>query len=279
MAKLLVNKVTAAHMKDLAASDAAVILISGATGSGKSEIASALAEKILGSATESLVNKGQLFVIDGNSAGIEDVRGIIKRISIKSSEQRIFLIKNVDGLGHEAQNALLKTLEQLPPTTRFIMTTTHPEAVLPTIRSRAASFSVRPVSLAEAKKFYGEQANEIEKYWSMSGGLAGELKQLIKNDSPLDAAISDAKEFLSLGNYERLIFIDKYAANRENLQLFSNALLRILKAATPGAAEKNQANLKRLVKARKTLMDLTLALSANASTKLVALKLATSLEV
>ena len=201
MNSLPIAKVTAAHMNRLTNDNSPVILISGVGGSGKNEIATAMAEKILSGKTDNLINLGRLSIIDGQVAGIDDIRGIIKRISIKSIDTRMILINNVDGLGHEAQNALLKTLEQLPATTRFIMTTTHPESVLATIRSRSASFSIRPVSLIEAKKFFDGDDREIEKYWNMSGGNAGELKELLTKDSPLDTAITDAKEFLSLSIY------------------------------------------------------------------------------
>ncbi len=49
---------------------------------------------------------------------------------------KVFIIDEAELLGPEAQNLLLKTLEEPPPNTYFILVTTRPDSLLPTIHSR-----------------------------------------------------------------------------------------------------------------------------------------------
>ena len=55
---------------------------------------------------------------------------------------RVVLVYPADALNLPASNALLKTLEEPAPGTVFLLVTSHPDQVLPTIRSRAARFTV-----------------------------------------------------------------------------------------------------------------------------------------
>lgn len=56
--------------------------------------------------------------------------------SWKNSWRKIGIIYDCDRMGTEAQNALLKTLEEPPPDTTLILVTANPTALLPTTRSR-----------------------------------------------------------------------------------------------------------------------------------------------
>ena len=51
-------------------------------------------------------------------------------------KRRVVLIREADTLEPAAQNALLKSLEEPPPGTMFILTTAVPGVLLPTVRSR-----------------------------------------------------------------------------------------------------------------------------------------------
>lgn len=70
--------------------------------------------------------------------GIEDVRILQRSISFKpiKSSKKIVLIKNSENITIEAQNALLKTLEEPPPNTIVILASKTKETLLPTVLSR-----------------------------------------------------------------------------------------------------------------------------------------------
>lgn len=76
--------------------------------------------------------------LEDNSIGIEDVRTFQKRLTLipYASAFTIGIIHDADHLTHEAQQALLKTLEEPPPHVLLYLETQSDESLLPTIRSR-----------------------------------------------------------------------------------------------------------------------------------------------
>jgi len=75
---------------------------------------------------------------DSGSIKIEQVRDAIDRSAYRPFEgrRRVVVIDEADTLGVEAQNALLKTLEEPPPASTFVLVTAMPDVLLPTVRSR-----------------------------------------------------------------------------------------------------------------------------------------------
>jgi DNA polymerase III delta' subunit len=74
-----------------------------------------------------------------NIVPIESVRNqVIARIGLPPHEAdvRVFIVEEATAMAPPAANALLKTLEEPPPRTLFVLLTTAPEQLLPTIRSR-----------------------------------------------------------------------------------------------------------------------------------------------
>src|SRR5260370_38093215 len=63
---------------------------------------------------------------------------------------RIFIVEDADTMNDQAANALLKTLEEPPPTSHLILTTSNPTALLPTIRSRCQSIRFAPIQIGRA---------------------------------------------------------------------------------------------------------------------------------
>jgi DNA polymerase III delta prime subunit len=75
---------------------------------------------------------------DNGSIKIEQVRDVVDRSSYRPFEgrRRVVIVTSADALVPHAQNALLKTLEEPPPSSVFILITSHPDMLLPTVRSR-----------------------------------------------------------------------------------------------------------------------------------------------
>ena len=83
--------------------------------------------------------------IDGASnRGIDDIREINEMVGYVPShgKYKIYIIDEVHMLTKEAFNALLKTLEEPPPSAKFFFATTEPHKVLPTIISRCQRFDL-----------------------------------------------------------------------------------------------------------------------------------------
>jgi DNA polymerase III subunit gamma/tau len=87
--------------------------------------------------------------IDGASnRGIDDIRQINETVGYAPScgKYKIYIIDEVHMLTKEAFNALLKTLEEPPPTIKFFFATTEPHKVLQTIISRCQRFDLTRLS-------------------------------------------------------------------------------------------------------------------------------------
>jgi len=73
--------------------------------------------------------------------GVEAMRDLLSRVSMGTSGNRkVYVLDEVHMLSTAASNALLKTLEEPPEHVVFVLATTEPEKVLPTIRSRTQHF-------------------------------------------------------------------------------------------------------------------------------------------
>jgi DNA polymerase III subunit delta' len=66
---------------------------------------------------------------------------------------RIFIIEDADYMNEPASNALLKTLEEPPPASHLILTTSNPTALLATIRSRCQVIRFAPIPAPEIEDF------------------------------------------------------------------------------------------------------------------------------
>lgn len=95
-----------------------------------------------------------------NVISVDDIREQINnQMCIKpySSKYKIFLMNEAEKMNIQAQNALLKTLEEPPAYGIIILLTSNLNALLPTILSRCVVLNMRPVSDALVKKFLMEE--------------------------------------------------------------------------------------------------------------------------
>jgi DNA polymerase III subunit delta' len=88
---------------------------------------------------------------DRASIKIDVVRDVLGRIGFRPFEgrRRVVLIREADTLEPASQNSLLKSLEEPPPGTMFILTTATPGALLPTVRSRCMRLRFGRLTTAE----------------------------------------------------------------------------------------------------------------------------------
>ncbi len=86
--------------------------------------------------------------------GVDDVREIIEQVPYAPmlSRYKVYIIDEVHMLTTQAFNALLKTLEEPPAHVIFILATTDPQKVIPTVLSRCQRYNFSKISLYEIKK-------------------------------------------------------------------------------------------------------------------------------
>ncbi|MFN8034648.1 MAG: DNA polymerase III subunit gamma/tau [Acidimicrobiia bacterium] len=70
--------------------------------------------------------------------GVDEIRDLIERVAYRSAAggRKVYIVDEVHELSARASNAFLKTLEEAPDHVVFVLATTNPEKVLPTIQSR-----------------------------------------------------------------------------------------------------------------------------------------------
>ena len=88
---------------------------------------------------------------DNGSIKIDQVRDLIDRAAYRPFEgkHRAVIVDDADALVPAAQNALLKTLEEPPSRSVFMLVTARPDVLLPTVRSRCPRLPFRPLSVAD----------------------------------------------------------------------------------------------------------------------------------
>lgn len=150
-------------------------LFVGIQGIGKKMIATEFAKMILclddnkycnhcKSCIEFDTNNNPDFVLispDGNNIKIEQIRDIQKRIQEKPiiSEKKVYIIDNADLMTTEAQNCLLKTLEEPPEFAVIILIGSNSNTFLPTIKSRCTIMNFNKISDEEMTKYLREKCD------------------------------------------------------------------------------------------------------------------------
>lgn len=96
---------------------------------------------------------------DKNEMPVETMRELCGNFSLKSSRGhgKVGLLDDADDLNEESANCFLKTLEEPPPGSIFILLCTSLEGQLPTIRSRCQTIRFAPLTVAEIKEVLSRQ--------------------------------------------------------------------------------------------------------------------------
>jgi DNA polymerase III delta prime subunit len=224
------------------------------------------------------INKGE-----AKSLGISEVRELQKRLSLRADStaeySRFVLVSDAEDLTIEAQNSLLKLLEELPNKTVLMLVTTQPSRLLPTINSRCFRINVLPITYDQAYK-YGKAASTedsaIRKAYIISEGHASIFKKLIHNedDSYQDIIIS-AKQFIQSSVVERQDLLSKIY----NSDIMLTDLLQSLKLMARSGMRnaKNLDSKQRWKNMLVTIIDTEKQIESNVQTKLAMLALSVSL--
>jgi DNA polymerase-3 subunit gamma/tau len=150
--------------------------------------------------------------IDGASnTGVDNVRDTIIATAYNSpahSRFKVFIIDEVHMLSKNAFNALLKILEEPPSHVKFILATTEPEKVLPTILSRCQRYDFRSISAKEIADHL-QEISKKEKISADDDALAMVAKagagSMRDSLSLLDRLLSLGDKKLTAQNVEQML--------------------------------------------------------------------------
>jgi DNA polymerase III subunit delta' len=88
---------------------------------------------------------------DSGSIKVDQARHVVERTAYRPFEgrRRVVVVDDADAMEVSAQNTLLKTLEEPPAASTFVLVTSRPDVLLPTVRSRCQRLRFGPLSPAE----------------------------------------------------------------------------------------------------------------------------------
>jgi DNA polymerase-3 subunit delta' len=125
---------------------------------------------------------------DKASIKIDVVRDVLSQTGFRPFEgrRRVVLIREADTLEPASQNALLKSLEEPPPGTMFILTTAVPGALLPTVRSRCMRLRFGRLTTAEIAaaliRDHDYSDADAKQTAPIADGSIGQALALVDND-------------------------------------------------------------------------------------------------
>jgi DNA polymerase III subunit delta' len=277
MSQLLLHSKTTKQLAAVAKNPSHALGIVGAQGAGKRTLALEIAKQLL--QLQSLENCAYFkhFTPDSGSITIEQAREIIGFTKLKttgtSTIRRVIIIEQAETMTREAQNAILKVIEEPPADTVLILTLTSKQAVLPTIISRLQTLVVAAPTADDVAAYFGKDfaTSDIQRAYSISDGNVGLLHALLTQNTehPLLAYIEQAKTILKADTFERLTMIDDIAKSKQINELLYGLQQTAQSALQISAQNGSEAAVKRWQDVLKNTYEARELLDKNTQTKLV----------
>lgn len=124
----------------------------------------------------------------GASIKIKQIRELISEVAKKPFENgyKIVILEDAEKMTQDAQDAFLKTLEEPPERTVFILLVENQYSLLPTIVSRCQVFPIKPVSRTEVEYFLKRHCQKPEDLIKLasacSNGIIGRAVQILQDE-------------------------------------------------------------------------------------------------
>ncbi|MGL5348320.1 MAG: ATP-binding protein [Peptostreptococcaceae bacterium] len=165
-------------------------MFEGIEGIGKKKFSEEFSKILL--EIENLENSPDLINIhpDGNSIKIAQIRKLQTDIIIKPHKKyKIYIINQAEKMTVEAQNALLKTLEEPPEYAMMILITSNKAALLDTIKSRCETVKFLPISLIDLKKYLVQNGVEEQRAQLLATFSRGSIEKALELSESADFAL------------------------------------------------------------------------------------------
>lgn len=217
MNQLLLSPHVRAQLRALAANPPHALLLVGPVGFGKRTLA---IEWSVDMATPEIIEPD-----DKNTLSIEVVRSLYRQTRTRRDNRQVIIVDHAETMGVEAQNALLKLLEEPRTDVTFILTTPSLEALLPTITSRTQAVTLRPLPASDMTNWLQAQkpnmlTADIAQYLFIAQGRPGVLATLLQDEANLATQklrMQQAKALLAASQYERLAKVSELTKDRAAL--------------------------------------------------------------
>ena len=189
------------------------------------------------------------------SIRIDEIRRLSTFFSLSVSDggSRVAIIDCADDLNVNASNALLKTLEEPPPNTVFLLISHNPESLLPTVKSRCRELRLKKLSkqhlfsaLEQINVAIPENDNEI--YSLLGGGSVGNSIRLLRYDGAdiYRCILSFFNQLPNLDGFELEKFVATFLGTKNSgrlellIELLNLAVARVSKSGVLGLSLADQ---------------------------------------
>lgn len=212
-------------LSGLLSRDGLSLSFSGKEGTGKKLVALSFLRELLGiSESDDIRKNPDLFLIEKEDEMIkaDDIRALINFSGIKSylGGKKAVLIDNAENMNKNAQNALLKILEEPPKGEFIILITKDFEELLPTIRSRVTNIRFQDLKDEEMREIF---PNITEEILSVADGSAKKADSFIHADTKVMNAFAK-NVILSTGD----AFLEGKEISYVNLIIYTEYTQKIL---------------------------------------------------
>ena len=162
--------------------------------------------------------------IEGNIA-IEELRNFIQKLSLKSYNNglKVGIINDAHLMKKDAQNALLKTLEEPKGGTLIILISNHPEMILKTVRSRLINMKFSLASNKEIEDYLislGASKEKAKEITLISSGQVGKAVNFYNDPLKVNFLRESIEDIISLTKsemYKRFEYAKKFKEENEKI--------------------------------------------------------------
>jgi DNA polymerase-3 subunit delta' len=168
------------------------------------------------------------------SISVDDIRNVLRGLVIRPlySRYKIIIINDADSMTVQAQNALLKSLEEPPPYVVFILTVQSGAAVTPTVKSRCQRILFDKLRDEEIMQIleerYGRRKPEWDFIVSYSDGVVGTALELVESPGYLetrDEVIRAADQLLKPGDSDVFKIYELFEKNNDRTEFMLRIML------------------------------------------------------
>ena len=217
------------------------LLLCGEKGTGVNHFAFLLAADIVGRQDTERIEQRQnplVQTVKGEGASgqikVDRIRQINNNVNFSaiSGDKRVVIIQNCENFNLPSANAMLKNLEEPKDDITYILTTNNPRAILPTIRSRCAVYTLAVPDMARAREYFagrGMDSRLFDSLRSIYGPNIVKIKAASdeKRRAILQSALDAYECIQARDSYRLSVVCYAYAKNKEGFRLMLDDLRRI----------------------------------------------------
>jgi DNA polymerase III subunit delta' len=176
----------------------------------------------------------QEIYFEDKSISVEDVRNMLKGLVIKPlySKYKVFIINDADNMTVQAQNALLKSLEEPPPYVVFILTVQSGAAMTQTIRSRCQRILFNKIDYEAIMRILETKFGNRKPGWdfivSYADGVIGTALYLVESPKYLeirDEVLEAVTQLLASQDVDLFKLYEIFDKNNDKIEYLLRVML------------------------------------------------------